>query len=192
MKVKIQIYYIAKGRVSLKISSINSLYKIECYIFRGINRYFKQRMLNMFFRTITHIGGATCTISLVSILFLFTDGFIKQTAMASALSLLLSHIPVQILKKFYPRKRPYLAIDNVNYPLNPLADHSFPSGHTTAIFSVIIPFLLYDMTAGFLLLPIAICVGISRIYLGLHYPSDVLAGMCLGIAFGIVSFHIFL
>lgn len=176
----------------MKTRSISSLYKIECYIFKGINRYFERKALNMFFRTITHVGGATFTISLVTMLLLFTDGSLQQTVVASALSLLLSHIPVQISKKFYPRKRPYLAIDNVNYPLNPLADHSFPSGHTTAIFSVIIPFLLYDVMTAFLLLPVAISVGISRIYLGLHYPSDVLAGMCLGTTSGIVSYHMLL
>ncbi|PJH69213.1 phosphatase PAP2 family protein, partial [Salmonella enterica subsp. enterica serovar Typhimurium] len=63
---------------------------------------------------------------------------------------------------------------------NPLQDHSFPSGHTTAIFSVIIPFILLDWMLMFLLLPIGIIVGVSRIYLGLHFPSDVLGGSLLG------------
>lgn len=176
----------------MKTRPISSLYKIECYIFKGINRYFERKTLNIFFRTITHIGGATFTISLIVFLLVLTNGSLRGIAIASAISLAISHIPVQILKKFYPRKRPYLTIHNAKYPTNPLADHSFPSGHTTAIFSVIIPFLLYEPSITFLLLPVAISVGISRIYLGLHYPSDVLVGMCLGTIAGIVSYYQFI
>ncbi|MEH6890759.1 phosphatase PAP2 family protein [Bacillus sp. JJ864] len=176
----------------MKTRSISSLYKIECYIFKGINHYFDRKALNIFFRTITHMGGATFTIALIIFLLVLTNGSLRGVAIASAISLLISHIPVQIFKKCYPRKRPYLTIHNAKYPMNPLVDHSFPSGHTTAIFSVIIPFLLYEPRMTFLLLPVAICVGISRIYLGLHYPSDVLVGMCLGTIAGIVSYYQFI
>ena len=174
------------------MKTIISLYKIECYIFNGINRYFERKTLNIFFRTITHMGGATFTISLIVFLLVLTNGSLRSATIASAISLAISHIPVQIFKKYYPRKRPYLTIHNAKYPSNPLVDHSFPSGHTTAIFSVIVPFLLYEPSMAFLLLPVAISVGISRIYLGLHYPSDVLAGMCLGTISSIVSYYQFI
>ncbi|MCM3734491.1 phosphatase PAP2 family protein [Bacillus cytotoxicus] len=176
----------------MKTKSISSLYRIECYIFKGINRYFERKPLNIFFRTITHMGGATFTLSLIVFLLVLTNGSLRGIVIASAISLTISHIPVQIFKKYYPRKRPYLIIHNAKYPTNPLVDHSFPSGHTTAIFSVIIPFILYEPSMTFLLLPVAICVGISRIYLGLHYPSDVLVGMCLGTISGIVSYYQFI
>lgn len=168
--------------------SISALYEIECHIFKGINRYFERKALNRYFRTVTHMGGATFTISAVLILLLFSRGILHQAAIASALSLTLSHIPVQLLKKLYPRKRPYLSVDGTKYPINPLQDHSFPSGHTTAIFSVVIPFILCMPVLIFILAPIALSVGISRIYLGLHYPSDVLAGLCLGSLTGIISY----
>lgn len=176
----------------MKTRSSSSLYKIECYIFKGINRYFERKTLNIFFGTITHMGGATFTISLIIFLLVLTSGSLRGIAITSAISLAISHISVRIFKKFLPRKRPYLTIHNAKYPTNPLMDHSFPSGHTTAIFSVIIPFLLYEPHMTFLLLPVAISVGISRIYLGLHYPSDVLVGMCLGSIAGIVSYYQFI
>ncbi|MCI0763747.1 phosphatase PAP2 family protein [Bacillus sp. TL12] len=171
---------------------VSSLYKVECYIFKGINRYFDQKTLNIFFRTITHIGGAIFSISLTLCFLIFLKGLLHNAAIAAALSLAISHIPVQILKRWYPRKRPYLTIQDAKYPLHPLQDHSFPSGHTTAIFSIVVPFICYDTSLAAFLLPLAMIVGISRIYLGLHYPSDVLVGMCLGTCSGIISFYQFI
>ncbi|MFX3623703.1 MAG: phosphatase PAP2 family protein [Ectobacillus sp.] len=168
--------------------SISALYEIECYILKEINRHFEQKSLNVYFRTVTHMGGATATILSISLAILLFRGSLRDAAIASAISLIISHIPVQILKKLYPRKRPYLAVSGTKYPLNSLKDHSFPSGHTTAIFSIVFPFILYGPALTFLLIPLALSVGISRIYLGLHYPSDVLAGMCLGLLSGAVSY----
>jgi undecaprenyl-diphosphatase len=97
-------------------------------------------------------------------------------------SLIISHIPVAISKKMYPRKRPYLSLPDTNIGNNPLKDHSFPSGHTTAIFSIVTPLIFLNPFIGMFLLFAALLVAISRMYLGLHYPSDVLAGIVLGIS----------
>lgn len=83
---------------------VSGLYKIECYIFRGINRYFDQKTLNLFFSNITHIGGATFSIALTLFFLIFASGTLHQAAIATAISLAISHIPVQILKRWYPRK----------------------------------------------------------------------------------------
>ena len=145
-------------------------------------------MLNLFFSTITHIGGATFTILSTLLIILLTNHQTKMAAYSSALALAVSHIPVQLVKKLFPRKRPYLTIEETKVPLNPLKDHSFPSGHTTAIFSVIIPFVLFIPALSVILIPIGLSVGLSRIYLGLHYPSDVMAGGILGSCAGVFCF----
>ena len=113
-----------------------------------------------------------------------------MTAFASALALSLSHLPVHFVKKLFPRKRPYLTLEKTKFPANPLQDHSFPSGHTTAFFSVVIPYVLLIPNLAIVLIPLGICVGISRIYLGLHYPSDVIAGGILGSLVGFLCFYL--
>lgn len=168
--------------------SVDTLYEMECSLFRGINRHFEKKGLNLYFRTVTNLGGAIIEITVVLMMLLLANGGLRVVGLASALSLTVSHLIVQILKKFFPRKRPYLKVSGAKYPINPLTDHSFPSGHTTAVFSVIIPLILYMPSVGLLLLPVAFSVAVSRVFLGLHYPSDVLAGICLGSMTGTVSY----
>lgn len=171
-------------------------YTLECQLFRNVNRYFEWKRLNTFFRTFTHCGGARFTISVVLFIFLIGSQTVQFTAIAAAISLAASHLPVAILKKMYPRRRPYLVLDKIKVTESPLVDHSFPSGHTTAIFSILVPFIIIKPVLGFVLIPLGLLVGVSRIYLGLHYPSDVLAGMLLGSSAGLLSFllvkHLFL
>jgi undecaprenyl-diphosphatase len=169
---------------------LNAFYGFDCRLVLKLNRHFDKKLLNLFFRTVTHFGGADVTISVTALLLLLSFGDTRLVAVASALALSASHIPVHLAKRFFPRKRPYLSIENTKFPENPLQDHSFPSGHTTAIFSVITPFVLYMPDLGFTLIPTALCVGVSRIYLCLHYPTDVIAGTVLGVTTGGLSYLI--
>lgn len=169
-----------------------AIYETDRKIFRGINRHYQIRLLNAFFRTITHLGSASFTISIILLMILFAEGELRRTAIASATALALSHLPVHLIKKWYPRKRPYISLENSFFPNNPLADHSFPSGHTTAIFSIILPFVLFIPAFAVALLSLATIVALSRVYLGLHYPTDIFAGSLLGSAVGILSYSFFL
>ncbi|WLR54498.1 phosphatase PAP2 family protein [Mesobacillus subterraneus] len=166
-------------------------YQTDQWIFRGINRHYHNRLLNAFFRNITHAGGARFTISAILLMIFLSAGELRQTAVASAIALTLSHLPVHLMKKWYPRKRPYISLENAFFPANPLEDHSFPSGHTTAIFSLVLPFVIYAPALAAVLLPLAVTVAISRVYLGLHYPTDIFAGSLLGSVAGILSYSFF-
>ncbi|MDE5415687.1 phosphatase PAP2 family protein [Alkalihalobacterium chitinilyticum] len=155
-------------------------YRTDCNLFYFFNEKSRSKGSFLFMNYITHLGGATFTVGSTVILCILLTAPFQSTALAAALALTLSHAVVVIVKKGYHRKRPYLVLPNINVVDNPFKDHSFPSGHTTAIFSIVTPFILYNPMLSLLLLPIATLVGISRIFLGLHYPSDVVVGALLG------------
>ncbi|NOV00139.1 phosphatase PAP2 family protein [Paenibacillus planticolens] len=161
---------------------VNWLQHHETRMFHFVNQRIQHFFLDHFFSTITHLGGATATIVISLCCALFGQGHLKTAGIQALIALTISHIPVAVIKKKYPRLRPYLVHPQAITYKNPLTDHSFPSGHTTAIFSIIIPIMTAIPVLGVILLPLALIVGVSRIYLGLHYPSDCLVGCLIGTA----------
>lgn len=157
----------------------------ELAIFRRINSR-KHIIVDKLLNWITHLGGATATLVFTLGMAVFAKNPWNVVAMQSFLALTLSHIPVALIKRKYPRRRPYLVLPHINICKKPLTDHSFPSGHTTAIFSLVVPFALAAPIMAIVLLPLALTVSLSRMYLGLHYPSDCIAGAFLGTVSAIV------
>lgn len=164
------------------------LQTMEQNIFRWFNSRLHNNFLNLFFYYLTNLGGATFTIIATLAVWQFAPAPWGRAGLQAAVALAISHVPVAIVKKLYPRIRPYLAIPETITFRNPLTDHSFPSGHTTAIFSVTVPFMLTDPLMILLLLPFALIVAVSRMYLGLHYPSDVLVGAAIGTSVAMGTF----
>lgn len=153
---------------------------LDQQLFFGINIGLHRSFLNPLIYYITHMGGASFTILFTIFIWVIAPQPWSLAGLQALCALSISHIPVAIAKKAYPRIRPYLMLPDTNTFRNPLTDHSFPSGHTTAIFSIMIPFIAVAPALVFILIPLALFVAISRIYLGLHYPSDVLAGAIIG------------
>lgn len=87
------------------------------------------------------------------------------------------------------RPRPYQAHADIERFAAPLDRFSFPSGHTLHAVAFTLVALGYYPALAWLLWPFTLLVALSRVVLGLHYPSDVLTGAVLGAAVALLSFH---
>ena len=98
------------------------------------------------------------------------------------------------IKVVIARPRPYADENGFFYPLWQLmgghteSDKSFPSGHTTAAFATMTPvFLLGKKRISWTALLFGILMGVSRVYLVVHYPSDILGGLIVGVIAGVIG-----
>ena len=85
----------------------------------------------------------------------------------------------QLLALIKFRTRPFLNSD-IQQLVNPLSEKSFPSDHTTVVFATSLAVYFYNKKLGILLLLFSLLIGFARIYVGVHYPIDVLGGIILG------------
>jgi len=99
----------------------------------------------------------------------------------------LSDLVLSILKGAYFRPRPYQILSGVNLPIGQDEASSFPSGHATRAFAVVALIAIQKGKKYALLLLLSTGVAVSRVIIGLHFPSDVLGGGFLGIALAMMS-----
>lgn len=97
----------------------------------------------------------------------------------------------RLLKERLVRERPFITFGEIRCGTAPLDRYSFPSGHTlhAVLFSTF--FFVYMPALALAMAPFAVLVAASRVVLGLHYPTDVLAGASLGFALAAASLAAF-
>jgi len=147
-----------------------------------INQKMRNRYLDIFMYKVTDLGGAIFSSLFIFLFIIFGNGDIKFIGLEALGAITISQVIVHSLKRILSRERPYKIIEQLNtFGIN-LKDYSFPSGHSAASFSIATTIALNIPKLSVVALIIAIIVGISRIYLGVHYPTDVAAGIFLGIS----------
>ena len=92
------------------------------------------------------------------------------------------------IKSLVRRKRPCHTYPEVQLLITTPSDLSFPSGHTTSSFACSTVMMLYNPILGIIGYIYAILTAISRLYLFVHYLSDVVTGVILGITIGIITY----
>ncbi|MFE6685894.1 phosphatase PAP2 family protein [Streptomyces sp. NPDC057743] len=103
-------------------------------------------------------------------------------ALAVPVIVVLAYVANDVIKSFFHEQRPCqtLHVVTVN-PCPPLGDWSFPSNHSVIAASAAIALLLLDRRLGAIAIPAALLMGASRVWVGAHYPHDVLVGLVVGV-----------
>jgi undecaprenyl-diphosphatase len=98
----------------------------------------------------------------------------------SFVTVLAAGVVCQVVKKYFPRSRPVCILPNVNVIGKRLTSGSFPSGHTATSFALAVVFSYHwgDFTCLFFMM--AVLIGVTRIYVGAHFPFDVFWGGLIG------------
>jgi undecaprenyl-diphosphatase len=86
----------------------------------------------------------------------------------------------QLLGHLVGRARPYTAMPDVHVLISKTTDFSFPSDHAIAVGAVAAGLLIADRALGWIAAVLAVLMAAARVYVGVHYPGDVLAGLAVG------------
>jgi len=155
-----------------------------------LNRFARRRSATRFFGAVSRLGDGVFWYVLMALLLI--------TQLDAAIQPVLHMIAVGLaglliykwLKRKTLRPRPCDLHSSILCGVDPLDEFSFPSGHTLHAVGFSMVALAYFPWLAPILVPFALLVALSRIVLGLHYPSDVLAGAALGYLLATLSFLI--
>lgn len=161
---------------------------IDISILMFIQEYIRSEEFHGFWRGITFLGEAGW-FWLVLALVLMIPRKTRRVGFAALLSVGIGALITNVcLKNIVARPRPYDACAAIIPLVKKLSDYSFPSGHTCASFaSAFIYFRMLPRKYGITAMILAVLISFSRLYLGVHYPTDVLGGFLVGLAASILA-----
>ena len=161
-------------------------YSIDVSVFYFINHSLSTPFLTRFFSIITNVNNWYITyIILLGITYKYGGKKGKVAVVGVILLIIFSdQVGFKILKEAFHRIRPCMALSDVITPLGCNGTFSFPSNHALNNFAAATFFYRLFPKFKWVLFIGASLIALSRVYLGLHYPSDILGGALLGILFG--------
>lgn len=139
------------------------------------------------FATVSWLGDGKFWYSLILMLPLFYGQHGIATSIKMAGTGIIGLIIYKLIKAHTHRLRPFMVHQEINLGTSPLDQYSFPSGHTlhAVNFTILAVQAFPELT--WTLVPVTILIALSRVMLGLHYPSDVAIGAVIGAALAFAS-----
>ena len=169
-------------RVSRFCSQVD---QAEFALCRSINSSLHYRPVLPLFRIVSRLGdGWLWYVLILSLPLIYPHEGLAIALLMTGTGLACT-ITYKLLKRWLVRERPFISFPVIHCGTQPLDRYSFPSGHTlhavcfTTVLALTLPAL------AILVLPFTLAVAASRVVLGLHYPSDVLAGAVIGGVMGV-------
>ena len=164
-----------------------SITEFDLNLLKFITETLRIPSVDGFMKFITSLGnGGAIWILLAAVLLCFKKT--RRIGLAVSLSLIFSLIVGNILlKPVIGRVRPFDFDPSIVPLIPPPTDFSFPSGHTQSSFAAATALFMYNKKAGIPAIILAVLIAFSRLYLAMHYPTDVLAGIIIGITLGFTA-----
>lgn len=161
---------------------LQSIQQLDGEILLQIQQHLRSDMLTSFMKSVTFLGNGGWFWILCAVVLLVIPKT-RKTGCAAALSLILGAIVTNLLlKNIVARPRPFAELEALIPLITKPKDFSFPSGHTTASFAVALVMLrMLPKKFGIPAVVLAALVAFSRLYLGVHYPTDVLTGFVVAL-----------
>ena len=144
------------------------------------NRWGARGMVRRYFAAISRLGDGVFWYALMGALVLFDGLSGLRASLHLALIGVIALSLYKVLKRWTRRPRPFATDGRIQAWVAPLDEFSFPSGHTLHAVAFTTVALAYYPWLALLLVPFTASVAVSRVVLGLHYPSDVLAATAIG------------
>lgn len=166
---------------------VGAAYNLDVYIFYMINSGLNNSFFNILMPLIANLGLYSVWILICILLAIFGGKKGRNVALICFIAIVIGYFSAEILKIIFAKPRPFEVLTGVNL-FGIETEYSFPSTHATEVFigctiigkkyGHIIPFIC-----------LAVLVSISRVYVGVHYPSDILGGALLGLGISFLILH---
>ena len=154
--------------------------RVEYRVCAALNGSSRRRPIRALFALASWLGDGKFWYGLMLALPVLAGAQGGRTAVQMAVSSLVGVLVYKLLKHSTSRERPYVRHSTIACAVAPLDRYSFPSGHTLHAVCLTLIALEYHPELALLLLPFTFLVMLSRMVLGLHYPTDVIAGAAIG------------
>jgi undecaprenyl-diphosphatase len=152
----------------------------EYRLCRGLNRTAARVWFRKVMRVSSRLGDGLLWYGLLVALPLLYGTAVIRVVLIMVATGLSGHLIYRHLKSSLVRERPYIRHPGINLAMPPLDRYSFPSGHTLHAVNFAWQAVAHFPVLGWMLVPAVALIALSRVVLGLHYPTDVLAGAAIG------------
>ena len=169
-------------------SYLNSMHRLDSNLCIAVNQTSQVRLIRDLFRLVSRLGDGLFWYSLMLLILLFEGSEGLLPVLHMALAGLSGTLLYKWLKGKTLRPRPFEVHQDIFLTGKPLDKFSFPSGHTLHAVVFGLGAINYYPALSFIIMPFVSMVALSRVVLGLHYPSDVLAGAFIGSLIAPLSF----
>jgi len=160
---------------------------LELGLCRRINRISRHRVVERLFIHVSRLGDGGFWYGVMALLPILYGGSGIKLSLQMGLVGLLGLLLYRKLKTRLVRERPFVSWRFIHCGTPALDRYSFPSGHTLHAVAFTTLLFCHFPAIAWMVMPFTVLVALSRVVLGLHYPSDVLAGAMIGFSLAWVS-----